>query len=236
MTTSTRANRGALLLMAGGVAVVAGSYLPWARLLGWSVRGTSTTWGVATATAGAAAVVAGLRLARVRRLRRAPRLLALAASAIAVVIPAAGANQVERSLLEERLGTERFAPFLRGESAQIYAAVDRSTTVRPAFGLWVTLAGGAVMAGGAVLTARPQRHVSERPDAASMTTNATFTVTGMTCGGCVRRVRAAVSDLPGVTDVGVELASGSVTVTSATHLDPTAVRSAVETAGYEVAA
>ena len=183
MTTSTRAHRGALLLMAGGVAVAAGSYLPWARLLGWSVRGTSTEWGIATATAGVVAVAIGFRLARGHVLRLPTRLLVLIAGAVAVAIPAVGAGTVGQSLLEERLGADRIAPFLRGESAEIYAAVDRSTTVRPDLGLWVTLAGGAAMAVGAVFTARPQRHVSAWPDAAPMPTNVTLTVGGMTCGG-----------------------------------------------------
>ncbi|GAA4481864.1 hypothetical protein GCM10023191_001290 [Actinoallomurus oryzae] len=40
--------------------------------------------------------------------------------------------------------------------------------------------------------------------------------------------------LNGVTDVQVDLASGPVTVTSAAPLDETAVREAVDEAGYEV--
>src|SRR5687768_8892369 len=104
MTTSTRVRSGALLLVAGGVAVAAGSYLPWARLLGWSVRGTSTEWGIATATAGVAGVAIGFRLARGHVLRLPTRLLALVAGAVAVAVPAVGASKVEQSLLEERLG------------------------------------------------------------------------------------------------------------------------------------
>ncbi|GCD98388.1 MULTISPECIES: heavy-metal-associated domain-containing protein [Embleya] len=63
---------------------------------------------------------------------------------------------------------------------------------------------------------------------------ATFTVSGMTCGHCVSSVTEEVSEVAGVTDVAVELASGLVTVTSAQPVDPDAVRAAVVEAGYEV--
>jgi len=60
----------------------------------------------------------------------------------------------------------------------------------------------------------------------------TFTVTGMTCGHCVSSVTEEVSDLPGVTDVAVELESGRVTVTADRELATDEVRAAVEEAGY----
>lgn len=62
----------------------------------------------------------------------------------------------------------------------------------------------------------------------------TYTVVGMTCGHCVSSVSKEVGALPGVTDVAVDLSSGRVTVTSDAPLDDTAVREAVEEAGYEV--
>jgi copper chaperone len=62
----------------------------------------------------------------------------------------------------------------------------------------------------------------------------TYTVTGMTCGHCVSSVTEEVSELPGVTDVQVELESGRLTVTSAASLDTDAVRCAVESAGYQL--
>jgi copper chaperone CopZ len=43
-----------------------------------------------------------------------------------------------------------------------------------------------------------------------------------------------VSSIDGVTAVDVDLASGRLTVTSDAPVDPDAVRSAVEEAGYEV--
>ena len=61
------------------------------------------------------------------------------------------------------------------------------------------------------------------------------TVTGMTCGHCVASVTEEVQELPGVTDVVVDLASGSLTVTSAEPLDEAVVRTAVADAGYQLA-
>jgi copper chaperone len=65
-------------------------------------------------------------------------------------------------------------------------------------------------------------------------TTATYQVQGMTCGHCVNSVSTEVSAIPGVTDVQVDLASGQVTVTSDTPLDPAAVRAAVDEAGYDL--
>ncbi len=62
-----------------------------------------------------------------------------------------------------------------------------------------------------------------------------YTVVGMTCGHCVTAVTEEVSQLPGVTGVDVDLASGGLTVTSDAPVDEDAVRAAVEEAGYEVA-
>jgi copper chaperone CopZ len=62
----------------------------------------------------------------------------------------------------------------------------------------------------------------------------TYTVTGMTCEHCVRSVTEEVSELPGVRDVQVDLASGQLTVTSEPALGEPAVRTAVEEAGYQL--
>jgi copper chaperone len=62
-----------------------------------------------------------------------------------------------------------------------------------------------------------------------------YTVVGMTCGHCVSAVTEEVSQVAGVTGVDVDLASGGLTVTSEAAVDDTAVRAAVEEAGYEVA-
>ena len=66
-------------------------------------------------------------------------------------------------------------------------------------------------------------------------TKSTYTVVGMTCGHCVSSVTEEVRQVPGVTDVAVDLASGGLTVTSNTPVEDSAVQAAVEEAGYQVA-
>ena len=68
-----------------------------------------------------------------------------------------------------------------------------------------------------------------------MSTTSTYTVTGMTCGHCVKSVTEEVAKIDGVTNVDVDLASGRVTVESASPIDDTAFAAAVDEAGYEVA-
>lgn len=59
-----------------------------------------------------------------------------------------------------------------------------------------------------------------------------FTVSGMTCGHCVSSVREEVSEIAGVADLDVVLESGALTV-SGDNVDPAAVLSAVDEAGYQ---
>jgi len=63
-------------------------------------------------------------------------------------------------------------------------------------------------------------------------TTAVYTVSGMTCGHCVKSVTEEVSEIAGVQKVDVELATGKVTVTSDTPLTVEAVKAAVDEAGY----
>jgi copper chaperone len=63
----------------------------------------------------------------------------------------------------------------------------------------------------------------------------TYHVTGMTCGHCVASVTEEVQEISGVTDVQVDLATGSLSVTSSRPLDEGAVRAAVVEAGYQLA-
>jgi len=67
-------------------------------------------------------------------------------------------------------------------------------------------------------------------------TTATYTVAGMTCAHCVASVSEEVSELAGVTDVAVELESGTLTISGdgATVSNVDAVRGAVEEAGYQL--
>jgi len=60
-------------------------------------------------------------------------------------------------------------------------------------------------------------------------------VTGMTCQHCVMSVTEEVQEIPGVTDVQVDLASGGVTITSDQPVSDAAVKAAVEEAGYQLA-
>ncbi len=59
-----------------------------------------------------------------------------------------------------------------------------------------------------------------------------YLVDGMTCAHCIGAVTREVSAVPGVTDVSIELARGSVTVKSTAPLADALVRAAVEEAGY----
>lgn len=61
-----------------------------------------------------------------------------------------------------------------------------------------------------------------------------YTVQRMTCSHCVVSVREAVSDLPGVTAVDVDVPSGRMTV-SGQNLRDDAVRAAVAETGYDIA-
>ena len=63
----------------------------------------------------------------------------------------------------------------------------------------------------------------------------TYTVTGMTCDHCSRSVSAEISAVAGVTAVEVDLAVGTVTVTSDQPVSTDAVREAVEEAGNTLA-
>ncbi|WP_040633798.1 heavy-metal-associated domain-containing protein [Mobilicoccus pelagius] len=63
---------------------------------------------------------------------------------------------------------------------------------------------------------------------------ATYTVTGMTCEHCVASVKEEVGEIPGVTGVDVDLASGRLDVTSEGDVDRSAVESAVTEAGYQL--
>ncbi|MBB6345863.1 copper ion binding protein [Nonomuraea muscovyensis] len=68
-----------------------------------------------------------------------------------------------------------------------------------------------------------------------MSTTASYTVTGMTCGHCVSSVKEEVGEVPGVTAVEVDLATGLLTVRSESPVDQAKIVAAVEEAGYAVA-
>lgn len=64
--------------------------------------------------------------------------------------------------------------------------------------------------------------------------SSTYAVQGMTCGHCASSVTAEVRKIEGVQDVSVDVAGGTVTITSDQDLSVDAVSEAVEEAGYEV--
>ncbi len=67
------------------------------------------------------------------------------------------------------------------------------------------------------------------------TSTATYTVVGMTCGHCVNAVTEEVAQVPGVTAVDVDLASGKVIIDSEHDVEADDIKSAVEEAGYQLA-
>jgi copper chaperone CopZ len=61
-------------------------------------------------------------------------------------------------------------------------------------------------------------------------------VKGMSCGHCAAAVTQALTSLPGISEVQVDLASGRVTYQSQGQASREEVARAVKAAGYEVAA
>ena len=62
----------------------------------------------------------------------------------------------------------------------------------------------------------------------------TYTVSGMTCTGCANNVSKQIRTVEGVTGVEIDVASGTVAVSSAAPLETADVRAAVEKAGYQL--
>jgi copper chaperone len=60
-------------------------------------------------------------------------------------------------------------------------------------------------------------------------------VTGMSCEHCATAVRAEVGKLPGVSEVDVDVAAGTVRISGEPLPPEAALREAVEEAGYELA-
>jgi len=61
-------------------------------------------------------------------------------------------------------------------------------------------------------------------------------VKGMSCAHCAAAVTKALQSLPGVSDVQVDLASGSVSYQGSAPVSPEEVARVIKTAGYEVVA
>ncbi|GAA1958009.1 heavy-metal-associated domain-containing protein [Kitasatospora viridis] len=67
-----------------------------------------------------------------------------------------------------------------------------------------------------------------------MASTTTYTVTGMSCGHCEKSVSSELSSLAGVLDVAADAKAGTVTVSSEQPLEESAVRAAIDEAGYEL--
>jgi copper chaperone CopZ len=66
----------------------------------------------------------------------------------------------------------------------------------------------------------------------TFTGSTTFAVTGMTCAHCQRAVTEEISAVAGVESVDVDLATGTVTVTTTEQVDRADIAAAVDEAGY----
>ncbi|MGY0002407.1 heavy-metal-associated domain-containing protein [Micromonospora sp. I033] len=65
-------------------------------------------------------------------------------------------------------------------------------------------------------------------------TRSTYQVSGMTCGGCAKKVTGQVSAITGVTDVQADVAAGTITVRSDNPVDTAEIRAVVQRAGYQL--
>jgi copper chaperone CopZ len=61
-----------------------------------------------------------------------------------------------------------------------------------------------------------------------------YDVLGMSCGHCSAAVTGALTALPGVSAVEIDLAGKRALVTASAELEIAAVRDAVEAAGYQL--
>jgi copper chaperone len=62
-----------------------------------------------------------------------------------------------------------------------------------------------------------------------------YSVAGMNCDHCVMSVREEIAEIPGVSEIDVDLATGRLTVAGEGFTDA-AIKAAVAAAGYEVIA
>ncbi|MBI4643337.1 MAG: heavy-metal-associated domain-containing protein [Deltaproteobacteria bacterium] len=60
-------------------------------------------------------------------------------------------------------------------------------------------------------------------------------VKGMSCGHCAAAVTKALQNLPGISEVQVDLNSGRVTYQSAAPVSPEELARVIKAAGYELA-
>ncbi|MEV4748872.1 heavy metal-associated domain-containing protein [Streptosporangium sp. NPDC049248] len=63
----------------------------------------------------------------------------------------------------------------------------------------------------------------------------TYVVQGMNCENCVASLTRKAYDVPGVTEVAIDLPTGRMDVTWNNAVDDAAVRDVVERAGFQIA-
>lgn len=78
----------------------------------------------------------------------------------------------------------------------------------------------------------PEGYRENVPTKGEHMVEADYTVTGMSCGHCEASVRGEVSKLPGVQDVQVSAAAGTLKILSSAALADEVVFAAVDEAGY----
>ena len=91
---------------------------------------------------------------------------------------------------------------------------------------------------GCACCAAPEQDAADLASTTASPISTDLSVTGMTCGHCVSSVTEELSALDGVESVEVQLNVGgvsTVTIASASVLDPAAIRAAVDEAGYSLA-
>ena len=66
------------------------------------------------------------------------------------------------------------------------------------------------------------------------TTDKTFTISGMSCGGCVNSLTRVLKSVPGIEPIKIEV--GRAQLRLADHVTAQAVKDAVRRAGFEVTA
>ncbi|MEU0539604.1 heavy metal-associated domain-containing protein [Nocardia sp. NPDC005978] len=65
------------------------------------------------------------------------------------------------------------------------------------------------------------------------TNTSTYTVSGMSCGGCVGKVKNEIGKLSGIDGVDIELATGRMTVIGGA-LDDNLIQNTVRNLGYQL--
>jgi copper chaperone CopZ len=68
-----------------------------------------------------------------------------------------------------------------------------------------------------------------------MSVQTNYNVTGMSCGGCAKKLRRELEKLPGFVDVSIDPRAGKVDLTTADQLSESDVQKSVETAGFTYA-